>query len=324
MTTSPPSLPVTPEEAMQLNVSTAPAATPPGVRGTYHSIAHHGEILQGVFEAGGRLRRGLITLPCPLYSSRAVFEPSTMTDTVEVWEPWRAKAALAAQLALETLGGTWTGGRLQMSSDIPLGRGFGSSTADVLAAIGAVFRAAGRTPDPAQSAALAVAAETASDALMYPHRAVLFAHRQGERIEDLGDGLMPLAVLGFGTSRDGRGVDTLTLPPARYTVWEIEAFRPLLGMARRAVRTGDVALLGRVATGSALLNQRHLPVPRLDDLLALGRAVGAAGLQVAHSGDVAGLLFDPFLPDLNARTEDAERGLTALGVQRTWHFTTNG
>ncbi|WP_225101365.1 GHMP kinase [Streptomyces sp. CoH27] len=309
---------------MPLNTSTALAGTAVHVRGTYRSIAHHGEILQGVFETGGRLRRGLITLPCPLYSSQAVFEPSTTTDEVTVRERWRTKAGRAAELALRTLGGPYTGGLLRVTSDIPLGRGFGSSTADVLAAIGAVFRAAGRDPGPAQSAALAVAAETASDALMYPHRAVLFAHRQGESLEDLGGGLMPLAVLGFGTSRDGAGVDTLELPPARYTVWEIEAFRPLLGMARRAVRTGDVALLGRVATASARLNQRHLPVPGLDELLCVAEEVGAAGLQVAHSGDVAGLLFDPHRPDAEARTDKARSRLAALGIEDTWHFTIDG
>nr|WP_162689571.1 hypothetical protein [Streptomyces sp. ST1020] len=315
-------LPHSPEEAMHLNASTAP---PPAVhiRGSYRSIAHHGEILQGVFEAGGRLHRGLITLPCPLYSSQAVFEPSTTAAGVSVKDPWRTKAVRAAELALRTLGGPYTGGVLRLASDIPLGRGFGSSTADVLASIGAVFRAAGQDPRPEQLAALAVAAETASDALMYPHRAVLFAHRRGESLEDLGGSLMRLTVLGFGTSPDGAGVDTLDLPPARYDVWEIEAFRPLLGMARRAVRTGDVALLGRVATASARLNQRHLPVPRLDDLLRLAEEVGAAGLQVAHSGDVAGLLFDPRCPDLDVRTARARARLAALGIHDTWCFGTD-
>ncbi|MCX4970688.1 GHMP kinase [Streptomyces sp. NBC_00654] len=304
--------------------TTATARTAVRVFGTHHSSSHHGEILQGVFETRGRLRRALLTLPCPLYGSRADFEPSPAADHITVLDPWRIKAGRAAELALRTLDGPFTGGTLRVSSNIPPGRGLGSSTADVLAAIGAVYDAAGRTPDPAQSAVLAVAAETASDALMYPDRAVLFAHRKGEVVEDMGGGLMPLAVLGFGTSRDGAGVATLELPPARYTVWEIEAFRPLLGLARRAIRTGDVGLIGRVATASARLNQRHLPVSGLEDLLRAGEEAGAAGLQIAHSGDIAGLLFDPRPPGLAARTDDARKRLAALGVEDTWYFTTKG
>lgn len=304
------------------DMSTGPAGTAVRIRGAHHSVGHHGEILQGVFESGGRLRRALVTLPCPLYESHAFFEPSDSTSEITVREPWRTKARRAAELALRALGDADTGGTLTLTSNIPPSRGFGSSTADVVAAIGAVHDAAGRRPSPAQYAALAVAAETASDALMYAHRAVLFAHREGEVIEDMGGPLMPLAVLGFGTSADSTGTDTLGLPPARYSVWEIEAFRPLLGSVRRAVRTGDVALLGRVATASARLNQRHLPVPRLTELLRVAEAVGAAGLQVAHSGDVAGLIFDPALPDLVTRTDDARKRIAGLGIDDTWYFTT--
>lgn len=304
------------------DMSTGPAGTAVRVRGTHHSVGHHGEILQGVFESGGRLRRALITLPCPLYESHAVFEPSDTSAGITVHDPWRTKARRAAELTLRALGDAPAGGTLSLTSNIPPSRGFGSSTADVVAAIGAVHDAAGHRPSPARYAALAVAAETASDALMYAHRTVLFAHREGEVIEDMGGPLMPLAVLGFGTSAAGTGTDTLDLPPARYSVWEIEAFRPLLGTVRRALRTGDVALLGRVATASARINQRHLPVPGLTDLLRLAEAVGAAGLQVAHSGDVAGLLFDPALPDLATRTDSARKRLADLGIDDTWYFTT--
>ncbi|MEV1025580.1 hypothetical protein [Streptomyces sp. NPDC050264] len=302
-------------------MSTSPAGTAVRSRGAHRSVGHHGEILQGVFEHGGRLRRALITLPCPLYESHAVFEPADSTG-ITLADPWRTKARRAAELTLRSLGGVPAGGTLTLTSNIPPSRGFGSSTADVVATIGAVHDAAGRRPGPARYAALAVAAETASDALMYAHRTVLFAHREGTVVEDMGGPLMPLTVVGFGTSAHGLGTDTLVLAPARYSVWEIQAFRPLLGSLRRALRTGDVALLGRVATASALINQRHLPVPGFSDLLAVAEAAGAAGLQVAHSGDVAGLLFDPAAPDLTARTDQARKRLADLGIDNTWAFTT--
>jgi uncharacterized protein involved in propanediol utilization len=94
-------------------------------------------------------------------------------------------------------------------------------------------------------------------------------------------------------------------------------------MARRAVRTVDPALLGRVATASTLLNQRHLPVPQLDGLLAVSEEAGAAGLQVAHSGNVAGLLFDPAVPELDARITESVKRLAELDIEHTWQFITN-
>jgi uncharacterized protein involved in propanediol utilization len=298
-------------------------AESPRAVGSCRVEAHHGEILQGVFAVGDRLRRGLVTLPCPLYATDATFLP-TEARGVSVRPAWRTKAGRAAELALARLGGPVPGGWLDITTDIPLRRGFGSSTADVTAAIGAVLASTGRTLTAAQIGSLAVAAEKASDSLMYGRRAVLFAHRDGELIEDLGCELMPVTVLGFGTSDDGGGADTLRLAPARYTSWEVEAFRPLRGMLRHAVRNRDVGLLGRVATASTLLNQRHLPVPELDDIRRIAADVGAAGVQVAHSGDIAGLLFDSADPEAQDRIDQAVKCLHALGVEQTWQFGTGG
>ncbi|MEO3790808.1 GHMP kinase [Nonomuraea sp. B10E15] len=285
--------------------------------------AHHGEILQGVFHDGERLRRGLVTLPCPLYSTHATFMP-TGDDGVTVRPGWRTKATRAAELTLSALGWPVPGGLLSLTSDIPLSRGFGSSTADVTAAIQAVVVATGRALPPAAVAKIAVSAERASDSLVYGRRAVLFAHREGVVIEDLGQDLVPLEVLGFGTSSHGQGVNTLDMPPARYSSWEIEAFRPMLGMLRRAVRTRDAYLLGRVATASALLNQRHLRVPQLDDIIRVARECGAAGVEVAHSGDIAGLLFPASDPATADRVERAGERLRCLGITETWRFSTKG
>lgn len=49
---------------------------------------------------------------------------------------------------------------------------------------------------------------------------------------------------------------------------------------------------GRPAAAGSLANQALLPRPRLPAALELGRAAGALGVNVAHSGTVIGLLFD--------------------------------
>ncbi|MEV0966279.1 kinase [Streptomyces sp. NPDC049910] len=294
--------------------------------GVASSPVHHGEILQGVFHHGDGLSRGLVTLPCAMYSVAAKFTPAGPDDDagLTVWPSWKSKARHAAELTL-TGARLPVRGHLELSGDVPPRRGFGSSTSDVLAAIGAV-KDAFALPLPAEQVArLAVQAETASDSLMFVSSAVLFAHREGVVIEDFEHPLPPVRVLGFGCRpEDGsRGTDTLALPPARYTAAEIQQFTRLRKMLRDAVLAKDVGLLGKVATASTRINQRHLPIPALARILAIVEEVGAVGLQTAHSGDIAGVIFDRDDPAVDTYTERAQQMLGDIGILEQWKFTTD-
>jgi uncharacterized protein involved in propanediol utilization len=300
----------------------APPPEPLGRVGRGEAHAHHGEILQGVFHScDGTPEQGLVTLPCALFRTRASFRP-LRSGPLQVEPRDRLRAKAAARLTLDVLGRTGWGGAARIEGDVPLSWGCGSSTMDVLAVIRAVADAFGVTLAPEWLARLAVAAETASDSLMYaPDRAVLFAQRRGAKLLDLGGPLPAVRVLGFNASPSGGGVETLGLPPIDYSWWELEAFGPLLGFLLRAVERDDPELLGRVATASTEINQRHRPKALVPRLLRLAKSAGAVGTQVAHSGTVAGLLFAPG-GDADGRMERARDGLRRLGIRRTWEFTT--
>lgn len=292
--------------------------------GVATSPTHHGEIVQGVFHDGeGRLQRALISLPCSLFSVQATFAPASGA-AVTVWPPAKVKAARAAEETLRRLGWPRSAGHLQLSGEVPESRGFGSSTADALAAIRAVQDAFLCELPDSTVAEIAVYAETASDPLMFDDRAVLFAQRIGRVLEDFTRPLPPLSVLGFGTSLSGKGVDTLAIPPAQYDQREIAQFAELRHMARTALHNGDARLLGEVATASAAINQRHLPVPAFDTIRGLIERVDAVGLQVAHSGNIAGLLFDAAHSDLNERHELARKMLREMLIDDTWLFEAGG
>ena len=304
----------------------APARTlfPPGAepcrvgRGEVH--AHHGEIVQGLFySCDGTLEHGLVTLPCGLFGTRARFRPLRGGPlTVEPGD--RSRARLAARLTLDVLGRTGWGGSLRLEGDVPLRWGCGSSTTDVLATIRAVADAFNVVLEPAWIARISVASETASDSLMYgPERAVLFAQRRGSVLLDLGGPLPAVRVLGVNT--EGGGVETLALAPMPYSAWEVEAFRTILGLLRRAVEEQDPDLLGRVATASTTITQRHRPKHFMPQLLRIAKESGAAGVQVAHSGTVAGLLFDPGRAAAE-RIEQARAAIHLLGLQ-CWEFSTD-
>jgi uncharacterized protein involved in propanediol utilization len=285
---------------------------------------HHGEILQGVFtDDDGRLRRGLMSMPCDLYSARATYAPVSLPSVV-VRPAAKVKARRAAEETLAVLGWPCSGGYLTLHGDVPASRGFGSSTSDVLAAIRAVQNAFGCELPSRLVAQLAVRAETASDSLMFGDNSVLFAHRDGAVIEDFGCRLPRMGAVGFGTSRTGAGVDTLRLRPAEYGPAVVNRFRELRAMLRTALLTADVAMLGAVATASARLNQPNLPIPDLDRIMALIMRTGAAGLQIAHSGDIASLLFDARQPDFSRQRALACRLLADLGITDVWPFTVGG
>jgi len=286
------------------------------------ATAHHGEIFQGVVEgAGGRLHRSLVSLPCHIFRSQAIFFPA-QNCKVTVEPAWKVKSCRAAQLALARHNLDKWGGQLQVSSNIPLRWGLGSSTSDVTATILAVGDAFGRKFNEKEIASLAVKAEIASDSLMFGQRTVLFAHREGLVLEDLGDTIPELEILGFNTDLTGIGIDTMSFRPARYSWWEVEAFKPLLGLLRRAIRTQDPYLIGQVASASASINQKYLPKPRFDCLKAIVERVGAIGLQVAHSGTTVGLLFDPNDARTQGGVQRAQAMIAEMGFSQSCHFYT--
>lgn len=296
------------------------ATTTSGRVGIGRAPAHHGELLQGMFADGaGRLRRALVTLPWPVRGSHAEFHPSHSHWGI-VGTPERTLVRRAAILALAEFSGhpaPAKGGRIEITSDVPRGIGMGSSTADVAATIRAVADYHGVVLSGEQVGRLAVLAECASDSVMIDDRVVLFAQRDGCVLETFHHRLPPMVVIGCDTAPGSGGVDTLGHRPAEYDDHELGSFQVLRAALRRAIATEDVALLGQVATASARINQRYLPKPVLDDLLTLTARYGGHGVQIAHSGTVAGLIFDVRTAALPGVLPEITAELEALGCATT-------
>jgi uncharacterized protein involved in propanediol utilization len=285
-----------------------------------HAHGHHGEIWQGVRSHDGlSLERCLLTFPRPDLRSKCTLQLVPNSTTVSVTPEHKAKTRKAIRLALDRLGLTGWGAVALVDSRIPVGKGQGSTTADIVAALRAT-RLAARRLNPRSSylldddalARIAVEAEQASDSIMFDSKAVLFAHRRGYVIEALGE-WPPLRALAFDTD-EGGFVDTLAHPPARYSSAEISRHQVLVAALRRAFQTKDPALLGKVATRSAELNQRFLPTKQFDALLSAIDKCGAVGLSISHSGTVAALLFDASSHDLDHRLQRGREVLRSIGI----------
>ncbi|ALL78009.1 hypothetical protein AD006_26760 [Pseudonocardia sp. EC080610-09] len=281
---------------------------------------HHGELLQGFFrDSSGAARPGLVTLPSPVAGVRAEFRPSGTGTEVTVRPPGRVKAARAARLALDAVAGPGTGGgQLTLHGAVPPGLGLGSSTADVVASVRAVADATGTRIAPHTLARLAVAAEAASDPLMFDDaRPRLFAQRDGDVLEVLPGELPRLLVVGCLLD-GGRPVDTPAVRPPEPPAPVVGTYEELRAELRAALAAGDPAGIARVATRSA---QLHRTDGEVDRLRAAVEGPGVLGVQIAHSGNVAGVLL---APGDGVAADRVTAALRAAGLVPTGRFTAGG
>lgn len=199
------------------------------------------------------------------------------------------KAAAAVKATLSYLGREELGARLTINNPIPRGKGMGSSTADVAAAISATGLALNQQLAPSVVGQLALSVEP-SDGIMFPGVA-LFDHREGRMVEELGPPPpMEIVALDFGGT-----VDTLEFNQVdRRDLWQ--SLRPqtdeALKLVRLGLNEGSPALVGRGATISAEAGQRVLFKPQLPLVKEFADSVGAVGVNVGHSGTVIGILLD--------------------------------
>jgi uncharacterized protein involved in propanediol utilization len=295
--------------------------TTPLRAGTGTARHHHGEILQGACTRAGTLTPCLITMPGRGCGSTARYVRMTH-EPLQVLPRWKIKAAEAARLALEHLDEAPLG-LLEIECSVETGIGLGSSTCDVVAAIRAVCAAYGARLAPERVARIAVEAEGAADPIMFEDEVVVFAQRHGEVLESFGNWIPSLTVLSLDMDSARGGIETLGLPFPKYTPAELAVLESLIGAAREAFRGRDAAAIARVATASAKLNQRFVPMRAFDDVCALAERYDALGVQISHSGTVAGILFDPRCAPLESDILTRARAdAQALGARPLGQFTT--
>ena len=178
---------------------------------------------------------------------------------------------------------------MAIQANIPRGRGYGSSTADVAAALYAVAHAVGHPLSPAAVARLAVEVEP-TDSTVFPGLA-LFAHRTGAFWEMLGPA-PPLTVIVLDP---GGQVDTEVYNhrvPLEMLHPQAALYREAFSLLREGVTRQNWEAVGRAATLSAQAHQRILPNPLVDLALRWAQAIGALGICRAHSGTIVGILCD--------------------------------
>jgi L-threonine kinase len=272
-----------------------------------------GECVQGQVDNG---RHFLITSPIGLFSW-AEYYRTEHALRVQPTECWKALTAVRTYLQQAGLAQQ---GLLRIRHPLDPGQGFGTSTADVTAALRAVSAAYGVSILPQAIARIAIEIEP-TDGSMFTD-CVAFAHREGVLLEHLG--VLPrFNALVICT---GGVVDTVEFDQRRkdfrYSTQDQEGLKRAWDMVREAIRTSDATLLARAATISSVMNQRFLPKPGFTDVKRLVESGAAEGIMVAHSGTALALIFNPKHPGYESRIAAAREYVEDIGVPQ-WFETSN-
>ena len=266
-----------------------------------------GELLQGALS--GAENHFLVTLPINR-CSKAWFSSSPSDSRLQVISGHKRKSHRLAHGLLRHFGARQVG-VLRIKSELPEGKGLASSSADAVATARAISNALGVALDFDVLFRLLRDIEP-TDGVMYDG-VVAFFHRRVRLLSQFGQLPRPLRIVAID---EGGEVDTLAYNRhcSGYTPREQRTYRALLERVGEVFARGDLAALGRIATRSAVLNQRRNPRRHLAEVLALRRQLGALGVAVTHSGPCIGLLFDS-APRHDEAVEQAREVLGSLSAR---------
>ena len=241
-----------------------------------------GELVQGTV-AGMNF---LVTCPINLYSQVTV----SLSASTAAGSPAGDKTREAVRRTLEYLKVSVAGYAIQVKSELPLGKGMASSSADISAACLATAIAAGREISLEEICRIALGIEP-TDGIFWPG-IMLIDHVTGKIRRSLGKPpALTIAVLDAGGEVDtidfNHRSDLADLNRRK----EPEVLRALR-LVEEGIETGDCAMIGAGATASALANQPILFKPALERIREISRSYGSVGVNAAHSGTVLGVLFD--------------------------------
>ncbi|MET8082179.1 kinase [Streptomyces sp. NPDC005303] len=281
--------------------------------GTGRAFGTFGELLQGTLPDDGP--EFLVTLPIAGWST-ATFRYVPGLPVVTVRPAHKGKSRRLAELLLE-LAGRSGGGELELTGELPEGKGLASSSADLVATARAVAQALCMPLPPASVEALLRRIEP-SDGVMYDG-IVAFLHRDVRLCERLGF-LPAMTVIAHD---EGGRLDTIRYNriPKNYTDEERREYGRLLAALSTAVRTGDLATVGRIATRSTEMSLGRRPHRASAELRGLCAELGGLGLVRAHSGTNLGILLRDGDPELTGKVEHARAVCRSAGGTVSVHRT---
>lgn len=185
---------------------------------------------------------------------------------------------------------------LKINSDIPIGKGMSSSTADIGATIMATLQLIGENLSSEEISKLATNIEPTDS--LYIEENSIFNPLNGEVIKYLGKirnakviVLEPKTTLNTEIIRKTPDYKNIKLENKEIVS---EAFYLL----EEGIRQNNLYTIGKACTLSSLANENIHEKQGIRKIIEISQKYGAYGVNVAHSGTVVGILIDDYMNDL--------------------------
>ena len=262
-----------------------------------------GEVLQGVRESNQKF---LVNLKIKNYSRATVYVSKSAYRTLNEHRYW--KSYRLVKNLLKHLGYDYNC-HVDIQSNIPIGKGLSSSTADMVASVRALENALSISIEN-DFLSRAITDIEPNDGLHYPGTS-FYEHTEGRLIYNF-PFIPRLKIVGVDF---GGEVDTLTFNRSdrRYGPDDGSVFDKLLESLAESYRKQDVPRILEIATKSGMLSQKVLYKPYFESFLDFSKTCSAQGVINTHSGTYLGMVFDREIPEypeicrrINRRFENVE------------------
>jgi uncharacterized protein involved in propanediol utilization len=246
-----------------------------------------GELFQGPHWEKSEPQISIISLPVDKYSwCYFIREPGAYPEIAGALVD-RSKSNLAVKLFLDRFGKSLPPGRWEFHSELPVGKGMASSTADIVAAIRCLFNIFGMTYD--QRTVIEILRSIERSDTVFLDEFALYLSQQHRIVQTFGDSI------GFFTcyvvEEPSVATEDLTHQLLDHYRRNARGYRRCLADIVAAFDNADVRGVARCATMSAELSQGVVAKASFADVVDNQRAFRADGIFVAHTGSVIGYLF---------------------------------
>lgn len=247
-----------------------------------------GEFVQGVLDNEEYLSSYAINL----------FSVATLEEGKEVIHTGPTKSRKAMELVFEKFNIPVDESKkisLNINSQIPIGKGMASSTADIGATINATLSMLGKTLTGEEISKLAVKIE-ATDSLLLNRHSIFNPLTADIKKYMGGISNAKVVILEPDDILDTKSI-RMTPNYRMYKMQNKEIIRESFSLLDEGLAKNDLSLVGKACTYSSLANENIHKKPFLKEIIEISDKFGCYGVNIAHSGTVIGILMDKQMDD---------------------------
>ena len=248
-----------------------------------------GEFVQGILDNEEYLSSYAINL----------FSVATLEEGKEIIQKGPKKSRRAMELVFEKFGlpvDETKNISLNIKSQIPIGKGMASSTADIGATIKATLSMLNKTLTGEEISKLAVKIEATDSLLLNQHS--IFNPLTADIKKYLG-GINDAKVVILEPS-DILDTKSIRMTPnyKTYKMQNKEIIKKSFELLDEGLAKNDLNLIGKACTYSGLANENIHKKPFLEKIIDISDKYGCYGVNIAHSGTVIGILMHREMDDI--------------------------